>query len=93
MGGRRRSTRMSSVGVSEIDDSNFLVGVISPIEKHEPTKHFDLNGTPVLIWDGCIPFAEGIVGKRLDEIQDALLVVSAGPLKSSVDLVTDEDVV
>jgi len=28
--------RMSSFGVSEIDDSNFLVGVISPIEKHEP---------------------------------------------------------
>ena len=28
---------MSSFGVSEIDDSNFLVGVISPIEKHEPT--------------------------------------------------------
>ena len=84
---------MSSVGFSEIDDSSFLVGVISPIEKHETSQHFDLNGTPVLIWDGCIPFAEGIAGKRFDEIQDALLVVSAGPLKSSVDLVTDEDVV
>jgi len=52
-----------------------------------------LNSTPVLIWDGCIPFAEGIGGKRFNEIRDALLVVSAGPLKSSVDLVTDEDVV
>jgi hypothetical protein len=71
-----RARPTSSVGVSEIDDSNFLVGVISSKEKHEPTEHFDLNGTPVLIWDGCIPFAEGIAGKRFDEIRDALLVVS-----------------
>ena len=28
---------------------NFLVGVISPIEKHEPTEHLDLNNAPVLV--------------------------------------------